>query len=200
MPLLILGQSFIRYAPQLSAHLMVYFPFSLPTKQTIFHPHLSERFLQLRHSSTNSWQCQCFAQLASPLQDVKDEALKTSLGPKHKLRSEHRGNDETSNFQDTDPESQSIRDEEGTHELNQGAQVGEDYPQLLRTYLYRRRPGFLRQRLDQYYYQDLMNSTPRDGDQVVMRQFSEDKKRLRLQADRKYIQLSELKKELEDDE
>jgi len=133
------------------------------------------------------------------IQNVKDEALKTSLGPKDKLRSEHQGNDDASNFQDTDLESQSIRDEEDVHELIQGTQAGEDYPQLLRTYLYRRRPVFLRQRLDQYYYPDLMNSTPREGDQVVMKQFSEDKKRLRLQADPKYMLLSDMKKELEND-
>ena len=44
-----------------------------------------------------------------------------------------------------------------------------------------------------------MNSTPREGDQVVMKQFSEDKKRLRLQADPKYMLLSDMKKELEND-
>jgi hypothetical protein len=134
------------------------------------------------------------------IQDVKDEALKTTSSPKDKLRSDHQSNNETSNLEATDSKSQSLQDEKGTHELNQGSQAGEDYPQLLRTYLHRRRPVFLRQRLDQYYYPDLMNSTPREGDQVVMRQFSEDKKRLRLQADQKYIQLLEMKKELEDDE
>ena len=40
MSLLIWGQSFIRYAPQLLVYLWVYFPFSLPTKQTDLHPHL----------------------------------------------------------------------------------------------------------------------------------------------------------------
>jgi hypothetical protein len=65
----------------------------------------------------------------------------------------------------------------------------EDYRELLRRYLYKRRPVHLRRTLDQYYYSYLADTNDRDGDQVVMRQFNEDKKRLNLEADTKYQRL-----------
>lgn len=133
------------------------------------------------------------------IQDVKDKALKPSFGPNDMLRNDQ-GNDETANLEITGAKNLGIYDGEGTHELIQTTEAEEDYPQLLRRYLHRQRPVFPRLRLEEYYYPDLMNSTPRDGDQVIMRQFSEDQKCLRLQDDRKYLQLLAKKKNLESDE
>jgi hypothetical protein len=65
----------------------------------------------------------------------------------------------------------------------------EDYQELLRRYLFKRRPVHLRRTLDQYYYSHLADTKLRDGDQVVMRQLNEDKKQLKLKADSKFKNL-----------
>ncbi|KAH6667730.1 ankyrin repeat-containing domain protein [Halenospora varia] len=76
----------------------------------------------------------------------------------------------------------------------------EDYFELLRRYLYKRRPVHLRRTLDQYYYSHLADTNDRDLDQVVMRQFNEDKKDLKLGADLKYEKLQRRKRKLEEDD
>jgi len=74
----------------------------------------------------------------------------------------------------------------------------EDYRELLRRYLYKRRPVHLRRTLDQYYYSYLADTNDRDGDQVVMRHFNEEKKSLNLEADSKYQKLLDEKKSLKE--
>jgi hypothetical protein len=76
----------------------------------------------------------------------------------------------------------------------------EDYLELLRRYLYKRRPVHLRRTLDQYYYSHLADTNDRDLDQVVMRQFNEDKKELKLGADPKYEELLRAKAKLKTEE
>ncbi len=50
----------------------------------------------------------------------------------------------------------------------------------------------LRRTLDQYFYSHLADTKFRDGDQVVMRQVNEEKKKLKMEADPKYIALRKI--------
>jgi hypothetical protein len=144
--------------------------------------------------------------VSSMIVDVKNESLKTSPTPNDKLPlwpSEKKSKDTAPNFQITDPTGQVVPEDskvsEVDHESLDNPDAEEDYFELLRRYLYKRRPVHLRRTLDQYYYSYLADTNDRDGDQVVMRQFNEDKKTLRLEGDRKYKGLLEAKKELVDD-
>jgi hypothetical protein len=136
--------------------------------------------------------------------EVKYEALKTSSALNHKppvWPSEKQATNTTTNLQIINPTVQITLDEGNSPELDHvdpvNPEAEEDYLELLRRYLYKRRPVYLRQRLDQYYHPHLANIEGRDADQVVMRQFNEDRKGLKLAADRKYKQLLEERKELE---
>jgi hypothetical protein len=63
-----------------------------------------------------------------------------------------------------------------TEEVNIETQdAKENYRELLRRYLFKRRPVHLRRTLDQYYYSHLADTNFRDSDQVVMRQLNEEK-------------------------
>jgi hypothetical protein len=117
--------------------------------------------------------------------EVKDEAMKTTRTQKSKTPlwpNEEGGNENKT----------------GTKDLTlETPENEEDYHELLRRYLYKRRPVHLRRTLDQYYYSYLADTNDRDADQVVMRQFNEDKKSLNLEADTKYQRLWEEKKGLQ---
>lgn len=56
----------------------------------------------------------------------------------------------------------------------------------------------LRRTLDQYYYSHLADTNFRDGDQVVMRQFNENTKKLKLKDDPKYKRLQEIREREEE--
>jgi len=73
--------------------------------------------------------------------------------------------------------------------------AGENYLELLRRYLFKRRPVHLRRTLDQYYYSHLADTNFRDGDQVVMRQLNEYKKELKLKGNRDYEKLKVIQKQ-----
>ncbi|KAE9382220.1 hypothetical protein N431DRAFT_394088 [Stipitochalara longipes BDJ] len=70
--------------------------------------------------------------------------------------------------------------------------VKENYRELLRRYLFKRRPLHLRRTLDQYYYSHLADTNFRDSDQVVMRQLNEQKKDLKLQSNPDYQELKKI--------
>jgi hypothetical protein len=136
------------------------------------------------------------------ISEVKEEAVKTTRTQKSKtpLWPDEKGGAETV---PTPPPSDVGRGngtkKTGTKDLTlETPENEEDYRELLRRYLYKRRPVHLRRTLDQYYYSYLADTNDRDGDQVVMRQFNEEKKSLNLEADIKYQQLLAMKKGLEE--
>ena len=69
----------------------------------------------------------------------------------------------------------------------------ENYRELLRRYLFKRRPVHLRRTLDQYYYSYLADTNFRDSDQVVMRQLNEERKKLKLESNPNYQELKKIK-------
>jgi hypothetical protein len=71
--------------------------------------------------------------------------------------------------------------------------VKDPYRELLRRYLFKRRPIHLRRTLDQYYYSYLADTNFRDSDQVVMRQLNEDKKELKLKSNSNYQELKRIR-------
>lgn len=140
------------------------------------------------------------------IMEVKDESLKTSPTPNDKLPlwpSETRTKDVVLNLKITDSAGQVIPEEPKTsdvdHESLDNPDAEEDYFELLRRYLYKRRPIHLRRTLDQYYYSYLADTNDRDNDQIVMRQYNEDRKALKLEGDRKYKGLLKAKEKLTDD-
>lgn len=134
------------------------------------------------------------------IERVKDEILKTNPTPSDKLplwRSEKGANAHAPGLQITDATGQIVPEEPRTSNLDNinldNPEAEEDYFEMLRRYLFKRRPVHLRRTLDQYYYSYLADTNDRDGDQVVMRQFNEDRKRLKLKADGRYKELLETK-------
>jgi hypothetical protein len=67
------------------------------------------------------------------------------------------------------------------------------YQELLKRYLFKRRPVHLRRTLDQYYYSYLADTNFRDSDQVVMRQLNEERKKLKLESNPNYQELKKIK-------
>lgn len=144
--------------------------------------------------------------ISGMIEEVKSESLKTKPTPndKHPLwPSERRDTGTTTELQITDPTGQTTHEEVKLQELDHVAldnpEAEEDYFELLRRYLYKRRPVDLRRTLDQYYYSHLADTNDRDRDQVVMREYNENKKNLELAASEKYKSLIEKKGELERD-
>ncbi|KAE9378683.1 hypothetical protein N431DRAFT_325760 [Stipitochalara longipes BDJ] len=136
--------------------------------------------------------------LSKVISEVKEEAIKTSRTQKSKTPlwpDEKGGNDTAAAPPPNDTEGEVHTKKTQTKDLTlETPENEEDYRELLRRYLYKRRPVHLRRTLDQYYYSYLADTNDRDGDQVVMRQFNEEKKSLNLEADSKYQQLLEEKK------
>lgn len=142
--------------------------------------------------------------VSSMIEEVENESLKTNPTPNDKLPlwpSERRDTGTTPGLQITDPTGQTTHEEVKLPELDHVAldnpEAEEDYFELLRRYLFKRRPMHLRRTLDQYYYSYLTDTNDRDSDQVVMRQYNEDKKNLELAASEKYKTLIDKKGELE---
>jgi hypothetical protein len=140
--------------------------------------------------------------LSKMISEVKEEAIKTSRTQKSKtpLWPDEKGGSETTllaatNDAGNEVQTKKRQTKDPTLETPENE---EDYRELLRRYLYKRRPVHLRRTLDQYYYSYLADTNDRDGDQVVMRQFNEEKKSLNLEADSKYQQLLEEKKSLKE--
>jgi hypothetical protein len=138
--------------------------------------------------------------LSKMIAEVKEEAMKTTRTQKSKTPlwpDEKAGNEPVS-----EPHVSDAKQAKGTKNPEikdltlESPENEEDYYELLRRYLYKRRPVHLRRTLDQYYYSYLADTNDRDGDQVVMRQFNEERKNLKLKADTKYQQLLRMKKGL----
>jgi hypothetical protein len=140
--------------------------------------------------------------LGKMIAEVKDEAMKTTRTQKSKTPlwpDEKGGNESVRAPTPSDAGFVTSTDKTGTKDPTlETPENEEDYRELLRRYLYKRRPVHLRRTLDQYYYSYLADTNDRDGDQVVMRQFNKDKKSLNLEADTKYQRLWEEKKELQE--
>lgn len=138
--------------------------------------------------------------LSKMITEVKEEAMKTTRTQKSKTPlwpDEKASNEPASEPHASDAEQANGTKKPETKDFTlETPENEEDYRELLRRYLYKRRPVHLRRTLDQYYYSYLADTNDRDGDQVVMRQFNEEKKSLNLEADAKYQQLLETKKGL----
>jgi hypothetical protein len=141
--------------------------------------------------------------VTATIEAVKAESQKTSGAPKNKLWPNekdrnftrhhsspaiHLGQFGLSRLKSADVE-QGVLD---------SPEAVEDYYELLRRYLFKRRPVHLRRTLDQYYYSHLADTNFRDGDQVVMRQLNSNTKNLKLKDDPKYQRLLDIKEEEEE--
>ena len=140
--------------------------------------------------------------LSKMISEVKEEAIRTSRTQKSKtpLWPDEKAGSETTSLAVTNDAGNEVQTKKRQTKdpTLETPENEEDYRELLRRYLYKRRPVHLRRTLDQYYYSYLADTNDRDGDQVVMRQFNEEKKSLNLEADSKYQQLLEEKKSLKE--
>ncbi|RDW58477.1 hypothetical protein BP5796_12407 [Coleophoma crateriformis] len=134
--------------------------------------------------------------LTEVITNVKNETKKTRiLNTKTPLWPIEKSNETVA----TEPHVDGKGQQGGTPEKD-SKEDAEDYRELLRRYLFKRRPVHLRRTLDQYYYSHLADTNLRDSDQVVMRKFNESRKELKLNADTKYIGLLKTKAALEGSE
>jgi len=134
--------------------------------------------------------------VAKLIDKVKEESQKTSGARRNKMwpSEKHSSQSSPSAIRPVPPDSRRSIGAD-TNEVAPGIpEAEEDYEELLRRYLFKRRPVHLRRTLDQYYYSHLADTHFRDGDQVVMRQLNESTKRLKLDDDPKYKKLLEIKK------
>lgn len=140
--------------------------------------------------------------VAEMIDKVKEESQKTSGAPRNKMwpseSNRHHGRQSSpSAVHHGPPDSRRSIGADLGEVVLETPEAEEDYEELLRRYLFKRRPVHLRRTLDQYYYSHLADTTFRDSDQVVMRQINENTKRLKLEADPKYKRLLEVKKKEE---
>lgn len=144
--------------------------------------------------------------VSSWIVEVKEEKQKTNFAQRNKspLWRNERAADGTKTGDSGgnatgQPEMEDPTGTDVEHRILDRPEAEENYLELLRRYLYKRRPVHLRRTLDQYYYSHLADTDARDDDQVVMRQFNEDKKCLKLQADAQYAKLLQQRKEFQGD-
>ncbi|RDW56403.1 hypothetical protein BP6252_14169 [Coleophoma cylindrospora] len=138
--------------------------------------------------------------LSEMITEVKDETMKTPRHQKNKtpLWPDEKGNETvvTKTSADEAGYLDGMREKVSKDVASEISESEEDYHELLRKYLFKRRPVHLRRTLDQYYYSHLADTNVRDSDQIVMRRFNEDKKKLKLNADTKYADLLRQKADL----
>lgn len=126
------------------------------------------------------------------IEEVKQESLKANASFKNKLPLwpvERVVNNTPLSFHFTHPNDKTKpkpKSPELDHISLSHPEAEEDYSEMIRRYLYKRRPVHLRRTLDQYYYSHLADTQFRDGDQVVMREFNDEQKRLKLETDQEY--------------
>lgn len=137
------------------------------------------------------------------IEEVKAESQKTSGAQKNKLWPNEKDRNLTRQYSSTaghvgQPDLRRLRTVEINEVTLDTPEAEEDYYELLRRYLFKRRPVHLRRTLDQYYYSHLADTNFRDGDQVVMRQFNENTKKLKLKDDPKYKRLQDIRKREEE--
>jgi hypothetical protein len=141
--------------------------------------------------------------VSATIEAVKTESQKTSGAPKNKLWPNEKDRNYTR--QHSSPAIHlgqlglsRLKSADVEQGLLDSPEAEEDYYELLRRYLFKRRPVHLRRTLDQYYYSHLADTNFRDGDQVVMRQLNENTKNLKLKDDPKYKRLLDIKEEEEE--
>ncbi len=121
------------------------------------------------------------------IEDVKQESLKTGGDPKNNLWLAEKGPALSGRAER--PAAERLKSAEADKIVLDAPEMEENYHELLRRYLYKRRPVHLRRTLDQYYYSHLADTNTRDGDQVVMRHLNDETKNLKLRADPIYQEL-----------
>jgi hypothetical protein len=139
--------------------------------------------------------------IAALIEEVKEESQRTTGAKKNNFwpNENHHPRKSSATINHTgQPDKGKMKTQDLDHAMLDTPEAQEDYAELLRRYLYKRRPVHLRRTLDQYYYSHLADTNFRDGDQVVMRQLNEYKKRLQMEGDPKYIELLRIKKTEED--